>query len=356
MGAPRSQGTAAASALAGCSHCVRKKKSRGQAGSPSRQAHLASGEEVGGESSSCSLPGPGDAQPPPERTPVSPCHPTLRCSSLPCPTGSCHQHRKPLGRSGRFPHSPLCIHSMFSPMVARSLAGGLGSAGIPSGPLCLLMPQFPHLRTEHHGGTCRRDEHRGPGRSTRCKGEARGSYYDVSGREPGRNNPQGSPAAGGGQGGEGPPGSLFTPFCFSAASTFAKTGLLTFTGEARPVCGREPGVRAAAAAGGWARPGRWWGDGSKHRRRLSVRTSLVCVLAPQPAGRCLPVVDSGGCLSGRRLRVCLGLFTNVNTSICLEEIPEPIWSVALCLSFPVCALRILLFTSQDDKRSCLQSM
>lgn len=129
VGAPRSQGTAAASALAGCSHCVGKKKSRGQAGSPSRQAHLASGKEVGGESSSCSLPGPGDAQPPPERTPVSPCHPTLRCSSLPCPTGSCHQHRKPLGRSGRFPHSPFCIHSMFSPVVARSLAGGLGSAG-----------------------------------------------------------------------------------------------------------------------------------------------------------------------------------------------------------------------------------
>lgn len=52
---------AAASTLAGCSRRVGKKRCGGQAGPPSRQAHLASCGSVGGESSSCALLVPGGA-------------------------------------------------------------------------------------------------------------------------------------------------------------------------------------------------------------------------------------------------------------------------------------------------------
>lgn len=85
--------------------------------------------------------------------------------------------------------------------------------------------------------------------------------------------------------GRGAPGSLLTAFCFSVASSFAKTGLLTFGGGvgggARAVCGPEPagggGVRAAAAAAGWANLG--GGRAAAGAQRASVRRS-ACVLAP----------------------------------------------------------------------------
>lgn len=53
--------------------------------------------------------------------------------------------------------------------------------------------------------------------------------------------------------GRGPLGTLFTPLCFSAASTFAKTGLLTFSG----VEGEARGLLWPAARSRQSGGGRW---------------------------------------------------------------------------------------------------
>lgn len=84
-------------------------------------------------------------------------------------------------------------------------------------------------------------------------------------------------------------------FCFSVASTFAKTGLLTFRGEARAVCGPEPagggGIQAATRAGGWAQPGRQEDGSSEHRACLWVG---LCP-GPKACGRRPPTVGNRGC-------------------------------------------------------------
>lgn len=73
-------------------------------------------------------------------------------------------------------------------------------------------------------------------------------------------------------GGGGTSGTLFTPFCFSVASTFAKTGLLTFRGKrglcvARSLAGRG-GSQEAAGVGVGVGPGPR--GGSEHRAHLWV--------------------------------------------------------------------------------------
>lgn len=159
---------------------------------------------------------------------------------------------------------PLCVRPLSTQLcsVPLWLGGQPGATRCAPAPLRLLAPRFPHPR----GGPQALPPPR--------QGEPRAWQRKDSGLSPGptggRKGSPRLPTPGGA-------GTLFTHFCFSVASTFAKTGLLTFGGLGRGgSLGRVwPGAwqaevppGAATRAGGWARPGR--------RRAPAPRTERVC--------------------------------------------------------------------------------
>lgn len=173
------------------------------------------------------------------------------------------RHREPPEEMWRLPPSPLrapAVHTaLLGPAVARRPAGGHQVRP------CTIAPP---------GASVSPSERRTAGPPATPAGPASGLAEEGLGAVAGADRrEEGIAQVAGSRRGR----TLFTHFCFSVASTFAKTGLLTFGGLGRGgSLGRVwPGAwqaevppGAATRAGGWARPGR--------RRAPAPRTERVC--------------------------------------------------------------------------------
>lgn len=272
--------------LAGCSHCVRRERTRGHTGPPQLSPPGLQGAGV-----SSSLAPLGQAAP----------SPSFWKSHLGPPSSMS------LGGNLDGPlNAPLrkhCSHS-FSAPVARSpgrgsgrlwfVPGGRGPPGAPPPPprqaVAPPVPQFPLLRN-----ACQPDQGRGcqEGRDPGCGAGARaregsGIHDHRERKKPARNDGPGSWLLEAGVG-RGPQGTLFTTFCFSVVSTFAKMGLLTFGGGSMGCVWPRAGRVGAACgqpqrAGGWAPPGRRLGSGSEHRARPGARARTQAAIPVEENG------------------------------------------------------------------------
>lgn len=222
----------------------------------------------------------------PWETPWGPRPLTLRPPPLAHPAAALPPASQPLGRCG-ISHPGLSMSSLSTRIcsVPSWLRGGLGVRHTrnlqvhPLGPhaswnLGLPIREMSILAGPAAGGRA----NGGPGWAP-SGGARRGQTLAAEVEGPGRR-------------GEAAPGTVFTPFCFSVASAFAKMGLLTFGGSSGCVW---PGARRAKLALGKLQGqagGPTWeaaGRGSEHRACLWV----VCVPAPGLAGRHPPATDSG---------------------------------------------------------------